>query len=264
MIAEDIISKLQIIPTEKLLPHEEIIPYNFSHLREAMLNLGRLVDPIIADKDHYVVIDGNHRRAVLESIQCPHAVCQLIDYQSSEIKVGSWYPVSKTITPTEINGFRPEEVDFESGMGAINRMEATFLYVKKANGKKECFLYDSNERSVSGVISQQRKFLAAIDKRDVQYVSDDKAEEYVERGYTAFYRRAYTKDEIVEEALAGRVMPPKSTRHVIPERIIRLNLHLGLLAESPEVCKQLMDESLRRRLNEGSIRRYTEPVIVLY
>ena len=86
----------------------------------------------------------------------------------------------------------------------------------------------------------------------------------MDRGYSAFYRRLYTKEEIVAEALAGRRMPPKSTRHTIPERIIRMNLHLGWLAEPHEACKQMMDEMLKRRLNEGSIRRYTETVIVLY
>lgn len=264
MIAEDIVSKLQIVPVEKLKAHEETIPFNFQHLREAMLNMGRLVDPIIIDKEHSIVIDGNHRRAVLESIKCPNAACQIVDYKSDEIGIGSWFPVSQTIKPTEINGFLPEAVDFDSGVAALGRMEGTFLYVKKHNGGKECYLYNSNERSVEGVISQQRKFLSAIDKRDVQYVADDKVDEYLERGFTAFYRRIYTKDEIIAEALAGRCMPPKSTRHTIPERIIRLNLHLGWLAENPDVCKQMMDEMLRKRLNEGSIRRYTEPVIVLY
>jgi hypothetical protein len=264
MLADDIINKLQIIPTDKLKPHEETIPFNFQHLREAMLNMGRLVDPIIVDSEHCVVIDGNHRKAVLDSIKCPNAACQLVDYNAKEIGVGSWFPVSKTIKPEDINGFKPEKVDFEAGVKAIARMEATFLYVKGKGARKECFLYDSNEKSVRGVIAQQRKFLTAIDKRDVQYIADDKADEYVEHGYAAFYRRIYTKDEIIAEALAGRCMPPKSTRHTIPERIIRLNLHLGWLAETPEVCKQMMDEMLKRRLNEGSIRRYTEPVIVLY
>jgi len=264
MIAEDIISRLQILPTEKLLAHEEIIPFNFQRLRESMLNMGRLVDPIIVDKDHHIVIDGNHRKAVLDSIKCPNAACQLIDYQSKEIGIGSWFPVSKTVKPEGIAGFKPEKVDFEAGMRAIERMEGTFLYVKKLNGKKECYLYNSNERTVTGVISQQRKFLKTIEQTDVQYVADDKVEEYLDRGYTAFCRRLYTKDEIIAEALAGRRMPPKSTRHTIPERIIRLNLHLGWLAEPTDVCKQMMDDMLSRRLNEGSIRRYTETVIVLY
>lgn len=264
MIAEDIIGRLQIVPTDRLRSHEEIIPFNFQRLRESMLNSGRLVDPIIVDKEHHVVIDGNHRKAVLETIKCPNAACQLIDYQSPDIGIGSWFPVSKTVKPEGIAGFAPEKVDFEAGVAAIGRMEGTFLYVKKLNGKKECYLYNSNERTVTGVISQQRKFLKAIEKTDVQYVADDKAEEYLERGYTAFYRRLYTKGEIVSEALAGRRMPPKSTRHTIPERIIRLNLHLGWLAEPTDSCKQMMDDMLGRRLNEGSIRRYTETVIVLY
>jgi hypothetical protein len=264
MIAEDIVKRLQIVPTDKLRAHEEIIPFNFQRLRESMLNMGRLVDPIIVDKDHFIVIDGNHRTAVLDSIKCPNAACQLIDYQSDEIGIGSWFPVSKTVKHGEIPGFEAEAVDFEAGMSAIERMEGTFLYVKKLNGRKECYLYNSNERKVEGVIAQQRKFLKAMEGRDVQYVADDKVEEYMDRGYSAFYRRLYTKEEIVAEALAGRRMPPKSTRHTIPERIIRMNLHLGWLAEPPEACKQMMDEMLKRRLNEGSIRRYTETVIVLY
>jgi hypothetical protein len=264
MLPEEIINKLQILPVDSLRSHEEIIPFNLQRLREGMLNLGRLVDPLIVEDKHHVVVDGNHRKKVLELIKCPHAACQLIDYHSPEIKAGSWFPVSKIISHNEINGFKPEPVDFEAGVAAINRMEGTFLYVRKTNGRKECFLYDSNERSVQGVIAQQRKFIAATEGRDMQYVADDLHEEYLNQGYTVFYRRIYTKDEILAEAVAGRMLPPKSTRHVIPDRIIRLNLHLGWLSEPAEVAKEMMDASLKRRLGESSIRRYTEPVIVLY
>ena len=264
MLPEEIISKLQIIPVEKLRTHEETLQFNLQKLRETMLNMGRLVDPIIIDSKHYVVVDGNHRKKVLENIKCPNAACQVIDYESPSVGVGSWFLVSRTLQPGEINGFSPEAVDFEAGMSAIKKMEATFLYAKKQNGKKECYLYDSNEQSVQGVISQQRKFLKALEGRDIQYVPDDKCEEYLDGGYTVLYRRIYTKQEIISEAVAGRQMPPKSTRHMIPDRIIRLNLHLGWLSETPEVAKQMMDNSLRKRLTEGSIRRYTEPVIVLY
>ncbi len=264
MLPEEIIDKLEILPVEKLKQHEEIIPYNLQRLREAMLNMGRLVDPIIIDDKHSVILDGNHRKKVLDIIKCPNAACQTIDYYSNTIKVGSWFPISKTLKPMKINGFKPESIDFETGISQINKMKGTFLYVKKTDGKKECFLYDSNESKLSGVISQQRKFLAGLEGRDMQYIADDQHDEYLQKDYAVFYRRIYTKDEIISEANKGRQMPPKSTRHVIPERIIRLNLHLGWLSESPETAKQLMDKMLRRRLGESSIRRYTEPVIVLY
>ncbi len=264
MLAEEIVGKLQIVPTEALKPHEEIINYNFQKLREAMLNMGRLVDPIIIDGKNYVVIDGNHRRKVLETIKCPNAACQVVDYENPSIKVGSWFPVSKTVKPDEIPGFKPEKVDFEAGLAALQSLDGTFLHVVGEGKNKVCHLYDSTEQKLSGVISQQGKFISALEGKEVQYVADDKINEYLSQGYGAFYRRIYTKQEIVAQALAGRVMPPKSTRHMIPDRIIRLNLHLGWLAESPEVAKEMMDNMLRRRLNEGSIRRYTETVIVLY
>ena len=264
MLAEEIIDKLQIVPTDKLHSHEEIIPYNFQKLREAMLSMGRLVDPLIVDSKNYIVIDGNHRKAVLDSIQSPNAACQLIDYEAPEITIGSWFPISKTLMPNEIPGFAPEPVDFETGMREINKMHGVFLYVKKLNGKRECYLYDSNEQNLHGVISQQRQFLTALEGRDLQYVPDDRFEECLDGGYSVFCRRLYSKQDVISEALAGRVMPPKSTRHVVPDRIIRLNLSLGWLAEPKDAAKQMMDNMLRKRLNEGSIRRYVEPVIVLY
>lgn len=264
MLPEDIISQLEILPIEKLRSHEETIPFNLQKLKETMLNMGRLVDPLVVDNKNFVVVDGNHRKKVLESIKCPNAACQLVDYSSMEIEVGSWFLVSKTVKPAEVNGFRPEKVDFEAGMEAINGMKATFLYVKMENGRKESYLYDAEEHTLSGVISHQRKFLAALEGRDILYIPDDKADEYLNGGYSVIHRKIYTKEEIIAEAVAGRHMPPKSTRHMIPDRIIRLNLHLGWLSEQPEVAKEMMDSMLRKRLTDGSIRRYTEPVIVLY
>ena len=264
MLPEEIISRLEIVPLERLRTHEETIPYNLQKLKEGMLNMGRLVDPLVVDGKNYVVVDGNHRKKVLEAIKCPNAACQLVDYHDPAIKVGSWFLVSKTIKPDEVNGFRPEKVDFGTGMEAIQGMKATFMFAKKSDGKKECFLYDCEEHTLGGVISHQRRFLAALEGRDVLYVPDDTHEEYLDSGYSVIYRRIYAKDEIISEAIAGRQMPPKSTRHMIPDRIIRLNLHLGWLSEQPEIGKQMMDAMLRKRLTEGSIRRYTEPVIVLY
>ena len=264
MLAEDIIGKLHILPVEKLKSHEETIPFNVQRLKEATLNLGRLVDPLIVDDRHNIVIDGNHRLSVLRSIKCPNAVCQMVDYSDPGIKLGSWYPVSKTVLPEEIDGFTPKKVEFGQGMEAINSMKATFMYVKLVGGKKECWLYDCEEHTLSGLISHQRKFLSKLEGRDIIYAPDDTHEECLKQGYSVIYRRIYTKDEIVAEANAGRQMPPKSTRHMIPGRIIRLNMHLGWLAEPPEIAREMMVASLQKRLTDGSIRRYTEEVIVLY
>ena len=98
---KDIIDKLEILPVKDLKTHEEIIPNNLLKLKEAMLNIGQLVDPILIDKKTRVVLDGNHRVKVLELIKVPYAVCQLVDYNSKEITLGNWFPVRDEISKEE-------------------------------------------------------------------------------------------------------------------------------------------------------------------
>ena len=72
------------------------------------------------------------------------------------------------------------------------------------------------------------------------------------------------RDEVIKRALSGVPFPPKSTRHIIPERIIRLNMRLGWLHQSEDEAKKYLERMLEDRLYNGNIRRYTEPVIVIY
>ena len=266
MLPDEIIRQLHILPLDRLRSHEETIEFNLRKLRETMLNIGCLVDPLLVDARHNVVIDGNHRLSVLETLKCPNAACQIVDYADPKIRIGSWFPVSRTLGHGSIPGLKCEKVDFETGMAEIARMRGIFMYAKKSagGGNAECYLCGSPESTVRSIVEQQRKALSSLEGKGLLYVPDDQHAEYLDAGYAVLYRKIYTKDEIISEAVAGRQMPPKSTRHMIPDRIIRLNMPLGWLSETPEIAKKLMDSSLRKRLTEGSIRRYTESVIVLY
>ena len=70
--------------------------------------------------------------------------------------------------------------------------------------------------------------------------------------------------EIVKTAQSHQPLPPKSTRHLIPGRIIRLNMKLGWLNSSPEEAKKALDDMLKVRAYSGNVRKYYEPVIVIY
>ncbi len=96
------------------------------------------------------------------------------------------------------------------------------------------------------------------------YFEDVFADDALLQGFKVLYRKPYTKEEIISEALAGRPLPPKSTRHMIPNRIIRLNLPLGWLYEDREDAKGKLEDMVRKRAVYHNVRRYTEPVIVIY
>ncbi|MBS3069669.1 hypothetical protein J4441_04870 [Candidatus Micrarchaeota archaeon] len=259
----EILNMLDIIPTEKLLQHEQVIEKNLLALRESMLNMGRLVDPIIVEKKHYVVLDGNHRKTVLDTIKCPNAACQLVDYEDEGIKIGGWFPAVKNID-LGVFEHKKEKVDFEAGIEALDKMKGSFMAVKRQNNSRECLLFNSFSGSLRDIVEEQNALVSKIPPSNIAYVEDYRAEEFLADGRTVLYRRMFTKEDVVKEALAHRPLPPKSTRHSIPNRIIRLNLHLGWLSDTRENAKGLMEDMLHKRMSESTVRRYTEPVIVIY
>jgi len=274
MLAEEILDRLQILPIDSLKIHEQTLPGNERNLRENMLNLGRIVDPIIVDQKHKVVLDGNHRRAVLASLKTEYAVCQVVDYDSPEIQIGGWYLATKTLPLSRLG--KGESVDYKTGQSALEKMDAAFMLVSRQGKKDLCTLFPSSAPKLNSLIEDQRRMVDTLRGKkaeeengngpdaDLQIIEDSRMDYFLDRGYSVLARRNFKKSEVITEASAGRPLPPKSTRHTIPNRIIRLNFHLGYLNESPETAWRVLSEMVHKRVRYGSARYYTESVIVLY
>jgi len=271
MLADEILTKLEIQPLDELKIHEQVMEPNLHSLRETMLNLGKLVDPLIVDKKHKIVLDGNHRRMVLEILKADNAVCQMVDYDDPQIQVGGWHIATKAKVPQEGG----KAIDEKEGFEALQKMEGCLMHIKKGKKGKECSLICSQSGELQGIMDEQKQFLAkklnlnSFEKNNngngaIQFIEDSRVDYFLENGYEVFARRIFTKKEIVGEAAAGRPLPPKSTRHMIPNRIIRLNFRLGYLNDSPESASMHLRDMVIKRVKYGSARYYTEPVIVLY
>ena len=267
MLLKDLLSKLEIRELSSLYPHEQVVVRNLKKLQEAMFNLGQLVDPLIVDRETGVVLDGNHRYQVLRNIEIPNTVVQPVDYPSEEIGIGTWLPVSEnhlSAADFEKMGEKVEMVDFDAGAKAVDSLQAVFMMVKVKDGRKECTLVSPGSYDVISMTEKQKSLVSQLDHIPLEYYADDLIDGQLNMGRTVLYRRSYTKKEVIEEALAGRPFPPKSTRHTIPDRIIRLNMRLGWLLEDKESAHSLLEEMLSHRVYSGNVRRYPEPVIVIY
>lgn len=267
MNLKDVLSKLEIREVSSLYPHEQTISKNLRRLQEAMFNLGQLVDPLIVDRKTGVILDGNHRFAVLKNIEIPNAVVQPVDYSSPSIGLGTWFPVSeKPLSAEDFSGMgvKAEPVDFDSGMDALNSLEAIFMMVNEKGGRRECSLVSPGSYDVISMTRKQKEIVSCLSHIPLGYYADDCVQEHLSAGSTVLFRRTYTRKEVINEALAGRPFPPKSTRHTIPNRIIRLNMRLGWLLEDKEAAYALLEEMLSHRVYSGNVRRYPEPVIVIY
>jgi hypothetical protein len=262
-LAEDLLKNLQIREVKTLLSHEQVISYNLKRLKETMLNLGQLVDPLIVDQDTGVVLDGNHRLKVLEIIECPHATCQAVDYASDQIKVGTWYP-SVPLNPDEVfhlDNLKHEKVDYEAGKEAVDNLKAPFMLISRGN---ECHLINPGSYKLMEMVEEQNYVFSLLEKGSVDYIQEEETGRRLDAGRSVFYRRAYTKDEIIKAAQLHTPFPPKSTRHLIPGRIIRLNMKLGWLHRSRDEATAELQRMLTSRIYAGSVRKYYEPVVVIY
>jgi hypothetical protein len=261
-LADELIQNLEIREVKNLLSHEQVISFNLKRLKEAMLNIGQLVDPLIVDKKTGVVLDGNHRLKVLEIIECPHSTCQAVDYSSDQITVGTWYPVV-SLNPDEIfnlDSLKHEKVDFEAGKEAVNSLKAPFMLMHK----DECHLINPGSYKLMEMVEEQNYVFSLLEKGAVDYIPEEEVSKRLSSGLSVFFRRSYTKDEIIRAAQAHTPFPPKSTRHLIPGRIIRLNMKLGWLHRSMEEANTELQRMLQNRIYGGNVRKYYEPVIVIY
>ena len=60
--------RLEVVPVESLLLHEETFPHLVNSLTLEFKNWANLQNPIIVDQQH-IVLDGNHRAYVFKKLK---------------------------------------------------------------------------------------------------------------------------------------------------------------------------------------------------
>ena len=96
---------LCVLPTEKLLPHEDSDPRRVQKLSQRMLEDGILKNPpivaAIPNNDRYVVLDGANRSSAFAYVGIPHIVAQLVSYDAPDVLVDTWYHVVSGLALSE-------------------------------------------------------------------------------------------------------------------------------------------------------------------
>ncbi len=134
---------------DKLLLHEETIPYRTAELRREFLHDEMVKDPVIIDTESSVVLDGMHRVAALRELDCVCIPVCAVDYQNPNIGVGAWYrAMSGKSNPDQIKAALLasglEFVSFSFDKASI--MKNPLLAILFAHG--ECFELKSKDLRV--------------------------------------------------------------------------------------------------------------------
>jgi hypothetical protein len=82
--------KMEVVPIDKLKPHEKGSALYLKLIRKELLKDGMLRYPIIADEKTMVILDGTHRWLALKSLGCTLIPAILVNArQDSRIRIGT-------------------------------------------------------------------------------------------------------------------------------------------------------------------------------
>ncbi len=89
--------ELIMLPSERLVTHEEVDPRRIARLAQRIQDEGIFKHPpivaAIPGDPNYVVLDGANRTVAMQELGMPHIVAQLVEYREPQVILDTWYHV---------------------------------------------------------------------------------------------------------------------------------------------------------------------------
>jgi len=262
---------LRMLPTNRLLPHEESDPRRVERLSERLRQEGLLKNPPIVTPipgtPDFVVLDGANRSLAFAALGIPHIVAQQVDYQDPGVALDTWYHV--------VAGMQIEE--FESSLTRVTglHLEACTLpearqalITPRAAAYIVCRDGVRIARNTAGQLRHDTRLLKNLvqaykGRADIFRASNDvwekQAPYYPAITALVIFPRL-TPADIIEAARSGERVPTGITRHIIPNRALNVNIPLEVLAAdwSQERKDDWLETWLLERMAANAIRYYSE------
>ena len=263
---------LQVVPLDKVLPHEHIDPQRVNRLAARLAEDKIISNPPIVAKidDHYIVLDGATRVSALKQLEFAHAVVQVVSPKDG-VNLDTWFHAIRRLELAEL-------IKILEGLPEISVRESSpnKILDEMFEFGGLCYFHTSEDRvfliqAVHGI-----NHLQALNKLTDAYIAVSQVERTLNRNVMSLKVEypdltalvifpEHTVEQVLQMAKAGRALPAGITRFIIPGRVLRLNAPLDVLksdkslAEKNEWLRQLVLEKLDR----SAVRYYEEPVYLL-
>ncbi|MDP6627942.1 MAG: ParB N-terminal domain-containing protein [Methanopyri archaeon] len=269
---------LRIIPLSQTHIHELTLDKPARRIADLIAHSGLQRNPIIAAEvdGEYIVIDGMHRFAALKRLNCNGIVACIVDYFDDSIELKGWYLSLDNLSSDELCAIiertapHLERQELPVAEAQKKMVERTASFGVLARGESCVHVYTPKDGfDLERFINMDQAVLKAIQEHGTTYrlVGDEPCEKILAADpqcVLLLLRPVYRKQEVVERALADKLFPPKSTRHVIPGRPLRLDIPLSILRSdlTTEQMDRILCEETRNRWKLQKIRHYPEPVFI--
>lgn len=279
MTKENFYPTIKIVPLSQCLAHEGVVQKWVEGIAFNILDNGIMKNPIIVTKrdEYYVVIDGMHRFAACKEVEIRDILVCEIDYFSDDIVLEGWDAFTfetldlstllKTLFPTtdytisQVTALSDCQTRVNARtalVGGTDRRGSTWIVEKKSGAIA----------SVDELIRATELIDQAIDEKGlkVAYIANSiSIEEFNRSGAESIVvRPVFTKNEIIERTLQNKLFPRKSTKHVVPNRPLRVDIDLALLRADIDIetKNRVLQEHLQWCFKSDRVRYYPEPIFI--
>lgn len=269
--------RLQIIPTQAALLHEETDFNRVNRLKKYISGHGYLKNPPIVGKmhsnnqTHYIVLDGATRTTALRELDIPDILVQVVEYGEGGITLEAWNHVLPDVTNLNI-------LEMIGSIDGLHLSETTLDEARRCVVMREIagYIYSSPDKILAvradGDFFAQVELLSKVVKTyerhgEIYRLAQADLEQLIASRHehsSVMIFPQFTPKEIKDIALSPIKLPAGITRHIIPGRALNVNIPLELLQNEQSIPEknEWLDQWLTAKIVERKVRFYHEPVFV--
>ncbi len=266
---------IEIIAMHDIDAHELADEIRVKKLMASLKNDSMIRNPIMAAKikDRFMIMDGATRHQALKEMGSPHLLAQVVNYDDSKVKLETWDHAIKGLDIEELvkslreikglhvhpSSWHVAEKMLISGeiIGYVICKEEK-VYILKTDSGYEAMV------NILCIISEKLSHMGETVRITHEQVDDYFKSEKNHCVVMCWPR--FTKDDIKKVFQSGLKVPAGITRHIVPCRVLGINLDLNLLLDKNdtiEMKNKYMKDYIHNKLSKGKIRFYDEPLFVM-
>ncbi|MCO4763072.1 MAG: ParB N-terminal domain-containing protein [Myxococcales bacterium] len=281
----EIFERLKVVPMADVLVHEGVVDRQVARISDYVQHDGVMKNPIVVAEvedetnqgGHYIVLDGMHRVQAMSQLGCRDILVFVAEYWSTSIRLKSWDallldPVDPKALITEL--FSKDEVRVgkvrteEQARERIYGRDLAMAFTTRGGETMGVRVLGDEGSTLSRIVHVLTRIEEKFDELGTRVVyapsSKSGTDLAAQDASVLFLRPLFSKQEVLQRTLAGKLFPRKSTRFLVPERPLRVDFHLTVLQADLDLAikNQLLDGHLRWCWENNKVRYYPEPVFV--
>jgi hypothetical protein len=269
---------LRVVDIDSLLLHEEPDRGRLESLGRRIASERCLRNPPVAARDHdtasHVLLDGANRVGALRALGARSVVVQEVTLDDPRLALSTWHHAVEGLdfeqlirTVSAGRQVARQSCELSEHRDFIPRLgrRTAYLIVLPSCAAYAVRASDGPEQMLDAIREVVALSSAAKNVDRVSYTSlPDLAEHYPALSGVICYR-GFSKRDVLELAMRGKMFPSGVTKFSVPKRVISLMVPLSLLEEegSLEEKQEALEKLVMEKVTGKKIRFYEEPTFYL-